>query len=155
MRILLVSNRAPVNLVKEGAAWRYEKSSGGLASGLSAYAERRAAKGQSVRWIGWPGTTVDDEAKVGKEMERRYQVRSVFLSAETMENFYEGFCNKTLWPLFHYFPGLAEYSPASWENYIAVNRRFADAVREEYRNGDVIWIHDYHLLLLPEKIREQ
>src|SRR4030095_15597952 len=134
MRLIIVSNRAPVNIVSEGETIRYEESSGGLASGLGAYVERvrREKDGPEIRWIGWPGAAVEDEQKAGQQIEKRFGVKSVFLSFETMEKFYQGFCNKTIWPLFHYFPGLAEFSRDYWDHYVEVNRFFLKAVLEEY-----------------------
>ncbi|MGH7991844.1 MAG: trehalose-6-phosphate synthase, partial [Limisphaerales bacterium] len=72
-----------------------------------------------------------------------------------MEHFYHGFCNKTLWPLFHYFPMLAHYEEDYWQEYKNVNRIFGDAVLNALRPDDMVWIHDYHLMLLPRLIREK
>src|SRR6187455_2442753 len=107
MRILLISNRAPVSIVMKNGRQTYAKSSGGLASGLSAYVEKmkKVHPEVSVQWIGWPGAAVEDEKKTGATVLRKYGVKCVFLTEEVMENFYQGFCNKTIWPLFHYFPG--------------------------------------------------
>jgi len=105
--------------------------------------------------MGWPGATVKDEEKVRKEMLKKYRTHSVFIPEDQMEKFYEGFCNKTLWPLFHYFPVYTQYETAHWENYIDVNRIFCDELLRMYKSGDVIWIHDYHLMLLPAMIREK
>jgi trehalose 6-phosphate synthase/phosphatase len=155
MRILLVSNRAPVSLVSKNGRQGYEKSAGGLATGLSSYVSRRKAgnKKVPVLWIGWPGAAVTDEKKTAAEVMRRFGVKCVFLSEAVMENFYGGFCNKTLWPLFHYFPERAEYKEEYWHQYQEVNEKFCAAILEVYKPGDVIWIHDYHLLLLPALLR--
>src|SRR5881397_245476 len=101
MRLIIVSNRAPVSIAVEHNNYRYKESSGGLASGLRAYVERiRKKKPETkITWVGWPGTTVPekDERKVGKEILKLFGVQSVFLPVEVMERFYEGFCNKTIW----------------------------------------------------------
>src|SRR6185436_2318093 len=157
MRLIIVSNRAPVNIIKEGGTYRYEESSGGLASGLRAYVERLKKNKPDVKiiWIGWPGASVENEGKIKKEIAKKFGTHCVFLSEEVMEKFYEGFCNKTIWPLFHYFPAFAVYEKEYWEQYVSVNKIFCNAVLEVARPGDVIWIHDYHLMLLPALLREK
>ncbi len=157
MRLIIVSNRAPVNIIEEEGTYRYEPSSGGLASGLRAYVERLKQQGNTTEiiWIGWPGAAVNNEEKVGAEILERFGTQCVFLSNELMENFYEGFCNKTIWPLFHYFPSLAVYEKQYWEDYITVNKIFADAIINTAKPDDVIWIHDYHLMLAPAMVREK
>ena len=79
----------------------------------------------------------------------------MFLSREDTEAFYEGFCNNSLWPLFHYFPGLVTYTEDSWHSYERVNRLFCDAVLETAEPGDLIWVHDYHFLLLPALLKQK
>jgi trehalose 6-phosphate synthase/phosphatase len=156
MRLIIVSNRAPVNIIRDGNTVRYEESAGGLASGLRAYVERMKKKSPEMEiiWIGWPGTTVDDEQLVSKEIYEKFKTVCVFLTEELMENFYEGFCNKTIWPLFHYFPLYTVYEKNHWEQYKTVNRIYCDAVLNYVREDDVIWVHDYHLMLLPAMIRQ-
>jgi trehalose 6-phosphate synthase/phosphatase len=157
MRLVIISNRAPINIVKTDNGYSYQESSGGLASGLRAYIERMKSKetGMEIVWIGWPGTTVDDEETVRREILEKHGVQSVFMSAEVMEKFYEGFCNKTIWPLFHYFPAFTFYENEFWQQYIYVNELFRDEVMKVYQPGDVVWVHDYHLMLLPAMIREK
>ncbi|MEP7170266.1 MAG: trehalose-6-phosphate synthase, partial [Bacteroidota bacterium] len=158
MRLIIVSNRAPVNIVKENGTYHYQESSGGLASGLRAYVEKLKRDKKSdveIIWIGWPGATVENETKVKKEVLKKFGTYCVFLSEEVMEKFYEGFCNKTIWPLFHYFPAYAVYEKEFWEQYVSVNKIFCNALLEIAKPGDVIWIHDYHLMLLPAMVREK
>ncbi|MFO8054271.1 MAG: bifunctional alpha,alpha-trehalose-phosphate synthase (UDP-forming)/trehalose-phosphatase, partial [Bacteroidales bacterium] len=76
------------------------------------------------------------------------------LTKHQINNYYYGFSNKTLWPLFHYFTQFAEYDESQWNTYIQVNRQFADTLKEHVTDDDKIWIHDYHLFLLPQMIRE-
>ena len=85
-----------------------------------------------------------------------FNAHPVYLSVEKMEGFYHGFCNSTIWPLFHYFPAYASYQEAHWKTYESVNRAFCEAVLHVYRPGDiVIWVHDYHLILLPRLLRQK
>ncbi len=160
MRQIIVSNRAPVNIVKENGRFRFEESSGGLASGLRAYTERmkKTNSETEIIWIGWPGIAlkgIGEQKKIGKEILKKSGVHSVFLSEELMENFYQGFCNKTIWPLFHYFPAYTVYEKQYWEHYVSVNEIFAKAVLEIAKEDDTIWVHDYHLMLLPALLRKK
>jgi trehalose 6-phosphate synthase/phosphatase len=156
MRILIISNRAPVSITQEGDEIRYSESSGGLASGLRAYIEsqRQSNPDVEILWIGWPGAEVQDQNKVRNEILNRFGTYSVFLSTELMTKFYEGFCNSTIWPLFHYFPMFTEYNRENWNNYVDVNRIYCDNILNVYKPGDIIWIHDYHLMLVPGMLRE-
>jgi trehalose 6-phosphate synthase/phosphatase len=156
MRLLIVSNRAPVNVIKDGNNLTYAESSGGLASGLRAYVDKVKKENPEIEiiWLGWPGASVDDEEKVRKEILDQYGTYSVFVPEDVMDNFYEGFCNNTIWPLFHYFPVYTEYHADQWEIYIKVNQIFCDTFLKIYKPGDIIWIHDYHLMLLPAMIRK-
>jgi trehalose 6-phosphate synthase/phosphatase len=158
MRLLIVSNRAPVSIVTDGEQVRYVESSGGLASGLRAYVERlkKEKPDTEILWIGWPGEySGNNTDQIREEILNRFGTYSVFLSSELMEKFYEGFCNSTIWPLFHYFPVYTEYKNDFWQNYIDVNQIFCDEVLKLYREGDIIWIHDYHLMLLPSMLRDK
>ena len=72
-----------------------------------------------------------------------------------MDRFYLGFCNKTIWPLFHNFPMLTHYEEENWQEYRNINRLFGEAVVNALRPDDILWIHDYHLMLLPKLVREK
>ena len=87
--------------------------------------------------------------------EKQFKCSPVFLPEESMDRFYHGFCNKTLWPLFHYFTTLARYEEDYWQEYRNVNRIFGEAVVNVLRPDDLLWIHDYHLMLLPKLVREK
>jgi trehalose 6-phosphate synthase/phosphatase len=108
-------------------------------------------------WFGWPGTAVAPEHQeaVRRRGEKHFQGSPVFLPEESMAGFYHGFCNKTLWPLFHYRPSLARYERDWWEEYKRVNEIFAERLVEQLRSDDVVWIHDYQLMLLPAMIRRR
>ena len=160
MRLVIVSNRLPFTVVKEDGGLQFKVSSGGLTTGLWSYLERGAA-GSEERpefvWLGWPGASVapEDEPAVKAYAEKEFKALPVFLPEDKMERFYHGFCNKTLWPLFHYFPDLARYEEDYWEDYKQVNRMFAEAVLKVLRPDDLVWVHDYQLMLVPGLIREQ
>ena len=107
-------------------------------------------------WMGWPGASIpaEHEAAVRAYGEQQFKSSPVFLPEESMDRFYLGFCNKTLWPLFHYFPTLTHYEEECWHEYQNVNQVFGEAVVKALRPDDILWIHDYHLMLLPKLVRE-
>jgi trehalose 6-phosphate synthase/phosphatase len=155
-RLIIVSNRLPLTLQVDGESFNLKASSGGLVSALGAYLDRRRGEDPTFQyvWLGWPGASVPREMEAAVQTALAgHNAHAVFLSKEDMDKFYHGFCNSTLWPLFHYFPSYAEYDPAHWDTYQAINERFARAVSEIMRQGDTIWIHDYQLLLLPRMVR--
>jgi len=152
-RWLIVSNRLPVSIIKKGSQLQFQSSVGGLATGLGSF-----YKSYRSLWIGWPGIVLGKiEAEKG-EVEERLLAENcypVFLSQYDVENYYYGFCNKTLWPLFHYFTQYATYNKNSLEAYKRVNKTFCEAVVRIANPDDIIWVHDYHLMLLPKLIRER
>jgi trehalose 6-phosphate synthase/phosphatase len=161
MRLLIISNRLPITVEKKDGKLTMRESSGGLVSGLSSYLD--SIKGSSFPsktdyiWIGWPGIDVEDKDKdeLKSKIFKEYRAYTVFLPKEIMKKFYQGFCNKTIWPLFHYFPTYAVYDEDYWYYYNLVNEKFYETLMEIIKEDDVIWIHDYHLMLLPKLIREK
>jgi trehalose 6-phosphate synthase/phosphatase len=153
-RLLIVSNRLPISVEKRRGRLRFEPSVGGLVTALGAFYKSRPSV-----WIGWPGIELEKvEAEEQGEIEARLASENcypVFLSQSDIEDYYQGFCNKTIWPLFHYFPEYAVYSADSWQAYQRVNQVFAQAVASAAQPGDIIWVHDYHLMLLPKLIRDK
>ncbi|MGE5809912.1 MAG: bifunctional alpha,alpha-trehalose-phosphate synthase (UDP-forming)/trehalose-phosphatase [Ignavibacteria bacterium] len=161
MRLLIVSNRLPITIEKKEGKLSLKESSGGLVSGLSSYLD--SLKGSSFPskteyvWIGWPGIEIEEkiQAELKLKILNEYRSYPVFLPESLMENFYEGFCNNTIWPLFHYFPSYAFYEAEYWYSYNRVNEKFLESILGILKPDDLIWIHDYHLMLLPKLIREK
>lgn len=148
-RTLIVSNRLPITVSREGDGLRVERSAGGLATGLKSTHE----SGGSV-WLGWSGLA----GPLGDDERRALDALSmvpVSLSAEEVERYYEGYCNGLLWPLFHGFLGQLPLDVPDWPVYRTVNERFADAVAERWRPGDLVWVHDYQLMLVPGLLRKR
>jgi len=79
----------------------------------------------------------------------------VFLTEEDIEDYYEGFSNKIIWPLFHYFPHFVNYSEKYWASYLDVNTRFTEAIAVNIKEGDMVWVHDYQLMLVPGMLRQK
>ncbi|HVF51449.1 MAG TPA: bifunctional alpha,alpha-trehalose-phosphate synthase (UDP-forming)/trehalose-phosphatase [Pyrinomonadaceae bacterium] len=152
-RLVVVSNRLPVTLKRAGDGWRTERSTGGLATAMGPLLER--TKGI---WIGWSGEASGASDERRERTLARWAERdryfAVDLSADVAHGFYEGYANQTLWPLFHHFPSLLNFNPDDWRAYTEANRRFRDVVVEHLRPDDIVWIHDYQLLLLPQLLRE-
>ncbi|KPL00530.1 MAG: trehalose-6-phosphate synthase [candidate division Zixibacteria bacterium SM23_73_3] len=153
-RLLIVSNRLPMNVAKKEGCLRFQPSAGGVATGLSSF-----YKSYQSLWIGWPGITLekirlDEIEKIGKKLLAE-DCYPVFLSQHDAENYYYGFCNKTVWPLFHHFPLFTSYNKSFWETYKRVNYTFCDALVKAAEPEDIIWVHDYQLMLLPGLIREK
>src|SRR4030043_84725 len=157
---MVVSTRLPITVEEQKGKLIFHECAGGLVSGLSAYLD--SLKGSSFTksdyiWVGWPGISI--EQKMQDELTTKtlseFRAYPVFLTERSMEKFYQGFCNKTIWPLFHYFPSYTVYDESFWLHYKCVNKIFCDAVMQVIKPGDVVWIHDYHLMLLPKLLREE
>jgi trehalose 6-phosphate synthase/phosphatase len=152
-RLLIVSNRLPVAATPGEDGVRLTRASGGLAVGLSGYHDR-----SDSRWIGWPGDVSDldpAERRALDDQLARQRIVPVVLSQEDVNGFYHGFANRVLWPLFHYQLDRVPVDARGWDAYRRVNQLFADVIAREYRAGDVIWVHDYQLMLLPSLLRER
>jgi len=133
---------------------------GGLATGLNSYLELlrdNPCESQNHLWVGWPGRTISDEKQdeIKSRAISEFNAFPVFLSEQEIERFYQGFCNKTIWPLFHYFQTYTNYDEDDWPHYVNVNRSFCRALMDLIQPDDILWIHDYHLMLLPAMLREQ
>ncbi|HYA28155.1 MAG TPA: bifunctional alpha,alpha-trehalose-phosphate synthase (UDP-forming)/trehalose-phosphatase [Acidobacteriota bacterium] len=157
-RLVIVSNRLPFNVSVEEGGIVFRPSAGGLVTGLASVREagkKVPALPPTQLWVGWPGGTVDDSLRANliREASERFQSYPVFLSETEMEQFYFGFCNATIWPLFHYFTSYVDYQPSCWDQYKQINQRFADALKNVLRPEDVVWVHDYHLMLLPRLLK--
>ncbi len=151
-KLIIISNRLPVTIDRKDGELFYHPSAGGLATGLKSLDDD-----MDKIWVGWPGKVIEDEWEIPaiqKDLERQGLI-PVFLSQDETELFYEGFSNKVIWPLFHYFTEYATYDDQYWLVYQEVNQKFADEVNNIIEEGDIVWVHDYQLMLLPAYIREQ
>jgi trehalose 6-phosphate synthase/phosphatase len=152
-RLLIVSNRLPITVSRAGSALRVERSTGGLATGLSGPHSKSDAL-----WIGWPGDVTDLGPDELRGLHRRLdelRAAPVWLEANDVKAFYEGFSNGVLWPLFHYLLDQLPLHLQHFDAYERVNQRFAEEVSRHYRPGDHIWVHDYQLMLLPALLRKR
>jgi trehalose 6-phosphate synthase/phosphatase len=159
-RLVIVSNRLPFSVARSGGGFEYRETTGGLVTGLASFLSSIGTDPNvpaEYVWVGWPGATIEPEAqqRIRDHALKHYRSVPVFLSEAEMDQFYLGFCNKTIWPLFHSFPTFTEYDEQMWQTYKAVNERFRDTLCDLLRPDDIVWIHDYHLMLLPRLLRDR
>jgi trehalose 6-phosphate synthase len=150
-RLLVVSNRSPYSFRQIGRRSKPERAVGGLVAAVEPALCRLGGL-----WIGWgdrPGG--GPETMAAPPDDPKYQIKFVVLSDEEINQYYFGFANGVLWPLCHYFLGKCNFSREHWQTYVNVNRKFATATLQEITTGDVVWMHDYHLALAPQFVREQ
>jgi len=152
-RVVIVSNRLPVSVSAKGDRLKITPSVGGLATGLSSFHQEHDGL-----WVGWPGI-IEKNSKKRSELESvllgNYNCLPVYLSDNDLKKYYHGFSNRTIWPLFHYFSTYSTYNATEWESYKKVNEKFCRRLQEVVKPGDLIWIHDYHLMLLPAMLRKE
>jgi trehalose 6-phosphate synthase/phosphatase len=151
-KTIIVSNRLPVKIQTSEEGISYKPSEGGLATGLGSIYKQ----GGNL-WIGWPGMYVDDiqtQDEITATL-RDENMSPIFLTTEDIRDFYEGFSNETLWPIFHYFMEYAEYERPLWEAYERVNQKFCEEIIKHAEPGDTLWVHDYQLMMLPQMIRDR
>lgn len=157
-KLFIISNRLPLSIEQneEGVAMR--PSSGGLVSAISAYLAN-SGKGafREKIWAGFPDCDEDtwQHAFATNEVNTEYNYLPVFVEEERYKKYYNGFSNSLLWPLFHYFPSFAEYNDDDYQAYLQVNQLFVDKIGGRISKGDVVWIHDYHLLPFAGLLRKR
>src|ERR1700747_563868 len=144
---VVVANRLPIDMERlPDGSTTWKRSPGGLVTALEPLLRRRRGA-----WVGWPGIVDADEEPIVQEDLRLHPVR---LSADDVEEYYEGFSNATLWPLYHDVIVKPTYARACGERYVAVNRRFAQAASRAAADGATVWVQDYQLQLVPAMLRE-
>lgn len=156
-RLIIVSNRLPLTIEHSDKGYHTRPSSGGLVSAVDAYLNSAGEEVFNEKiWVGMPGSS--EEVWDGLELAEKssaYQYLPVFVEDEIYDQYYNGFSNSVLWPLFHYFPSFAEYNVLFYEAYIKINEQFCNTLAASLKPEDVIWIHDYHLLPLAGMLRER
>jgi len=152
-RLIVVSNRLPFSFRRNDRGhWRAEAGTGGLVTALLPVLRNRGGT-----WIGWPGVA-EESPGLGAELDTAagdagYALKGVSLTAGEVRNFYEGFSNEIIWPLFHDMPMLCTFDPEYWRSYREVNRKYARVVHEASGASDFIWVHDYHLMNVAADLR--
>lgn len=152
-RLLIASNRLPLTVVADGGAVSLVPSPGGLATGLRGPHEQ----GDGC-WFGWPGPLSGVRAAQRRELAAQLQAQRyvpIELRADEVAGYYNEISNGVLWPVFHYLVDRLPLTTPGWDVYRRVNERFAAAIAAQWRPGDVVWVHDFHLMLLPALLRER
>ncbi|HEX4487777.1 MAG TPA: trehalose-6-phosphate synthase [Terriglobales bacterium] len=152
-RLIIVSNRLPISVLRQGDGTRVEPSPGGLATALSAVWSTRS----NGLWIGWPGNA--DGANIDPLLAQAarnepYDLQAVSLNDQEIAKFYIGFANEIIWPLFHDLQSQCNFNPEYWEMYQQVNRKFADTTAPQAGADDFVWVHDYHFMLVAQYLRD-
>ncbi len=152
-RLIVVSNRLPFVFQRESrGAWRVDAGSGGLVSALLPVLRHRGGT-----WIGWPGTSDAcaglDPILTRTSAQAGFALHAVHLTAEEVQDFYHGFSNEVIWPLFHDLQPLCNFDPKYWRGYCGVNRKFAQVIMRNSNQEDFVWVHDYHLMNIAQDLR--
>ncbi len=152
-KILLVSNRLSTSVSIDADGPHFSPSMGGLATGLSSLHQQ-----ENSLWVGWTGVpseslSAEMNQVISDRLRQEHKSVAVALREDEIEQFYFGFCNNIVWPLFHYFPTYADYSEELWHAYRSVNEKYFDRVLEVAEEDDFIWVHDYQLMLLPQMLK--
>lgn len=158
-RLIIISNRLPFQLVEAETGIVMKESDGGLVSALKSYLENKQGENvfQSTIWMG----AADFSEKKWARFRRKnkpasaYDVAPIFLEKRIYSDYYNGFCNSTLWPLFHYFPSFVEFNRKDFEAYEQVNALFLANLLTFIQPDDTVWVHDYQLMLLPGMLRAE
>ncbi|QZD87886.1 alpha,alpha-trehalose-phosphate synthase (UDP-forming) [Qipengyuania psychrotolerans] len=145
-RLVVVSNRVAVPKARGAAG-----AQGGLAGALNA-----ALKERSGVWFGWSGEEAEEHTgEISTQTTDGVTTATIDLSKRDVDEYYNGYANSTLWPLFHYRLDLAEYERETAKGYERVNERFAETLHPLLEDDDVLWVHDYHLIPLGERLRSR
>ncbi|MBM3325449.1 MAG: trehalose-6-phosphate synthase [Calditrichaeota bacterium] len=150
-RLVAVSNRLPIALRKVGGKWQIQPGGGGLVTAISPVLRHRGGL-----WIGWSGTTeeVNWETELdGASLSAGYTLVPVTLTHDEAENFYLGFANQIIWPLFHDLQTRCNFEPIFWRYYLQVNNKYASVIASHSQPSDFIWVHDYHLMTIAQSLR--
>ncbi len=154
-RVIIVSNRLPIVVAKDKSGnWNVEPGSGGLVTALAPVLKNRGGL-----WIGWPGIHAEEGLNLDALLKRAtrdsgYTLKPVALTRDEVKEYYMGFSNEVLWPLFHDFVPFCNFKPEYWQAYTQVNKKFAEVVQTNSSGRDFIWIHDYHLIAVAKELRE-
>ena len=151
-RLIIISNRLPVTITEKKGKLTARPSTGGLATGLNSLKSN-----YEVIWVGWPGLAVTKAAtkKAITALLQDMAMHPVFIDSSKFNNYYGGFSNSTLWPLFHYFQQYTDFVSRTWQDYKEVNELFAEQAAKIARKDDIFWVQDYQLMLVPQLLRNK
>jgi len=143
---VVVANRLPLRRVLRGGSYEWEASTGGLVTAVLPVLRRYGGC-----WVGWSGGNTRGPRPF---VHAGVRIQPISLTEREVETFYQGFANRTLWPLYHHAIRTPEFQRQYWRPFVEINRRYARAAVRAASRDDIIWIHDYHLQLVPHMVRE-
>lgn len=155
-RLIIVAYRLPFTVKPTDEGVQVTQNSGGLVSAVLSMAERTGSSAQAaskIHWVGYADPALQDLDASAFESEN-FVAHPVFLEDEINQPFYEGFCNDLIWPLFHYFPSYATFKDTFFDSYQQANTRFLEELTAMLEPGDLVWVHDFQLMLLPDLLRQ-
>ena len=158
-RLIIISNRLPFSIDQDGDEVTLRQSSGGLVSAIKSFFESSEQVNNHFTeklWMGVADFPQKDWDIVAEEVSSLdFGLIPLFVNKILYKDYYNGFSNSVVWPLFHYFPSLVEYQTHYYDAYIKVNKLFAEKLLPLLKPDDTVWIHDYQLMLLPEMLRDK
>lgn len=153
------------NNIFSNAPWfivPFEKGNGSLIKAVESARDKNQFQDE-LKWVGTistPSNVIPDKIKenISNELEEKFNSNVIFFDDEEFRGHYHSFCKEILWPIFHYKvpddPKSNAFENNSWNDYEKVNKQFAERIAENLEDGDTVWVHDYHLMLLPQFLRE-
>ncbi|WP_420148052.1 bifunctional alpha,alpha-trehalose-phosphate synthase (UDP-forming)/trehalose-phosphatase [Spirosoma sp.] len=155
-RLLIVSYRLPFTIQQIDVGTELRQNSGGLVSAVLSMAEQmgqRACSTTKIHWVGHGDTSLEQADPATLENDT-FVAHPVFMDEEVHNGFYYGFSNDLIWPLFHYFPSYASFKETDFQYYQQANTRFLEELTALIEPGDLVWIHDFQLMMLPDMVRQ-
>jgi trehalose 6-phosphate synthase/phosphatase len=153
-RLFMIANRLPLEVSDNQGEKELVPYGDGFDSGL-----RNFYRSFDIKWVGRAGINIDEINENEKQyVDNKFRLENcipIYLDSQLNSEFIEGFCDNTIWPVFNYFIETSRYNPNHWESYKKVNEIYAEQLLKYIAEDDTIWVHDYHLMLLPKLIREK
>ncbi|HEY0678460.1 MAG TPA: bifunctional alpha,alpha-trehalose-phosphate synthase (UDP-forming)/trehalose-phosphatase [Chitinophagaceae bacterium] len=158
-KLIIVSNRLPFSIDRTGEEPHLRQSSGGLVSAIRDYFEKTTGHDQRFDdqvWVGSVDFSPQDYELVRAQTQtEKIKVEPIFIEKPVYNDYYNGLSNSVIWPLFHYFPSLVHYRNKYFEAYSQVNQQFTDKILSIANDDDVVWVHDYQLMMVPGLLRQK
>jgi trehalose 6-phosphate synthase/phosphatase len=149
-RLIVMSNRAPIRIIREARKERLEPTVGGVGTTFLRLLERHGGL-----WIAWSGGQKSPAATLMPSIDPRFKIIFAQLSEQDISDYYHGMCNRGLWPLMHFMTPKCHFSTQQWSRYVRVNHAFARIACDEADARDIVWVQDFHLALVPRLMRQQ
>ncbi len=153
-RLFMISNRLPLQVANIDGVKDLIPIADGFDSGLKNFYESF-----DIKWVGRAGVNINEISENEKQdIDDKFRSENcipIYFDQQLVYDFLEGFCENTIWPQFNYFTQITKYKPTHWEAYKKVNQMFAEVISKYVTEDDILWIHDYHLMLLPSLICEK